>query len=115
MKLNTISRDQIKARLDAQTPTTLIEALPPRYFEQAHLPGAINIPHDQVRDMAPTLLPDMNATIVVYCANTPCQNSKMAAITLNQLGYTEVYEYVEGKVDWEEAGLSLEGAATASA
>jgi rhodanese-related sulfurtransferase len=40
----------------------------PRDFRHAHLPGAINIPADRVPDLAPRLLPDRHAMIVVYCA-----------------------------------------------
>ena len=29
---------------------------------------AINLPPDRVKELAPTLLPDKNADIVVYCA-----------------------------------------------
>lgn len=108
MNLKTISREQLKRRLDQAEPTTLVEALPARYYQQAHLPSAINIPHDEIRAVAPTRLPDKAATIVVYCANTPCQNSKQAVIALTQMGYENAYEYVEGKADWEEAGYTLE-------
>ncbi len=61
-----------------------------------------------MRERASELLPEKNAFIVVYCANTPCQNSGIAARTLDALGYTNVAEYVEGKQDWVEAGLRLE-------
>ena len=104
----TITREAIKAKLDARQPITLVEALPPRYFDAEHLPGALNIPHDEVRAKAPEMLPDKNAFIVVYCANTPCQNSKIAANTLQQMGYINAYEYVEGKQHWLEANFPIE-------
>ena len=104
----TITREAIKAKLDARQPITLVEALPPRYFDAEHLPGALNIPHDEVRAKAPEMLPDKNAFIVVYCANTPCQNSKIAAKTLQQLGYINAYEYIEGKQHWLEANYPIE-------
>jgi rhodanese-related sulfurtransferase len=103
-----ITREQIQNMFDTKTKVTLIEALPERHYAQGHLPGAINLPHDQVRERAHALLPDKTAFIVVYCANTPCQNSAIAARTLEALGYTNVAEYVEGKQDWVEAGLPLE-------
>ena len=78
------------------------------YFEDAHLPGAININHNQVEALAPALLPDKDAEIIVYCANTPCPNSELAAEKLARLGYTRVFEYVEGKQDWIEAGYPTE-------
>jgi rhodanese-related sulfurtransferase len=98
-------RDLIEADKDA---VTIVEALPAQYYEDAHLPGAINIPHTEVRDLAPDLLPDKDAAIVVYCANLPCPNSGIAAHVLTKLGYTNVREYAEGKDDWREAGLPLE-------
>jgi rhodanese-related sulfurtransferase len=87
---------------------TVVEALPASYYEDAHLPAAINIPHTEVRALAPALLPDKDAAIVTYCANTPCPNSGIAATVLTKLGYTDVREYVEGKQDWSDAGLPLE-------
>lgn len=103
-----IKREEIRRFLLSKAPVTLVEALPEGYYAKGHLPGAINIPHDKVRERAAFLLPDKSAFIVVYCANTPCQNSAIAARTLEALGYTNVAEYVEGKQDWVEAGLPLE-------
>jgi len=34
-----------------------------------HLPGAINLPPDQVAELAPQILPAKDADIVVYCAS----------------------------------------------
>ena len=104
----TITRDQIKERTENQKLTYIVEALPRHYFEAEHLPGAINIPHDEIRDRAASMLPDKDAFIVVYCANTPCRNSKIASDTLTQMGYSNVFEYVEGKQDWIEANYPIE-------
>jgi rhodanese-related sulfurtransferase len=46
----------------------LVETLPSAAYHHAHLPGAINLPPNQVTQLAPTLLPDKTADIVVYCA-----------------------------------------------
>ena len=61
-----------------------------------------------MRDLAPRLLPDKDAAIVVYCANDPCPNSGIAAHVLGKLGYTNVRDYEGGKQDWRDAGLPLE-------
>lgn len=103
-----IKRNEIEKHLVAKTPMILVEALPEKYYRDGHLPGAINLPHDQVHGRAAEVLPDKDAFIVVYCANTPCQNSAIAADTLDALGYINVAEYVEGKQDWVEAGLPVE-------
>lgn len=102
-----ITRDELKARIDAGG-AIVLEALPAMYYEDAHLPGARNMPHDQVDALAPQLLPDKAADVIVYCSNAPCPNSTIASRRLTELGYTKVYEYEAGKQDWVEAGLPVE-------
>jgi rhodanese-related sulfurtransferase len=104
---NTISRAELRDAIESRT-VTVVEALPAPYYEDAHLPGAINIPHTEVQQLAPELLPDKDAAIVTYCSNTACPNSGIAAAQLTKLGYTNVRKYAEGKQDWTEAGLPLE-------
>jgi rhodanese-related sulfurtransferase len=113
--VSTITREELKAKLDRKEKLILVEALPETYYLDKHLPGAINIPHDQVDALAPALLPDKAAQIVVYCANAPCRNSALAARRLVELGYTEVRDYHEGKQDWVAAGLPVERGAGAAA
>lgn len=110
---NSISRDELHRKLLSDTRPTIVEALAERYYADKHLPGAINIPHDRVDALAPSLLPDKDAQIVVYCSNLQCQNSHVAAHRLTTLGYTNVVIYRDGKQDWEEAGLPLESATDA--
>ncbi len=106
--ISTITRDELKAVLEGPAKLVLVEALPAKYYLDKHLPGAINIPHDEVDALAASLLPDKDAPIVVYCANGPCRNSGIAAARLTELGYTSVRDYHEGKADWIEAGLPVE-------
>jgi rhodanese-related sulfurtransferase len=104
----TITRDELARRLESGDGLVIVEALGPMYYDDAHLPGALNLPHDQVDELAATVLPDRDAFVVVYCSNTACQNSVVASRRLVELGYTDVHEYVEGKQDWIEAGLPVE-------
>ena len=106
--MKTMTREQIKDKLDKQEPMAIVEALPQKYFDAEHLPGALNIPHNEIQTKAPEILPDKDALIVVYCASTECQNSKIATNTLQQMGYTNAFEYVEGKQHWLEAGFPVE-------
>jgi rhodanese-related sulfurtransferase len=103
-----IDRDTLKQKLLSSAPPTLVEALPEKYWRDWRLPGAKHLPHDQVRELAPAVLPDRGADIVVYCANTACQNSQIAARVLEQLGYANVAVYAGGKQEWQEAGLPVE-------
>ncbi len=64
----TISRDELKRKIDDHDDYILVETLPEMAFHHAHLPGALNLPPDRIAELAPETLPDKNADIVVYCA-----------------------------------------------
>jgi len=105
-----ISTEELRDKLIMGEAITLIEALPEKYWKDSHLPGALQIDYKEVTEKAYNLLPDKEAEIIVYCASTQCQNSFLAASTLEDLGYTNVQEYTGGKQHWLEAGLPLRGA-----
>ncbi len=65
----TISRDELKQKIDRKEDFQLVETLPATAYHHNHLPGAINLPPDSVSKLAPQLLPDKGAEIVVYCAS----------------------------------------------
>jgi rhodanese-related sulfurtransferase len=67
--VKTITRDELKAKIDRGDNFTLVETLAPTAYEHAHLPGAINLPPQYVTQLAAKLLPDKQAEIVVYCAS----------------------------------------------
>jgi rhodanese-related sulfurtransferase len=104
----TISREDLQAKIARKEPLVILEALPENHYLKGHLPGALNLPHDHVRERAPALAPDRSAAIVTYCASATCRNSHIAAETLRGMGYTDVSVYAEGKQDWIEAGLPME-------
>lgn len=87
----------------------LIDTLPAVIFAEEHLPGAINLPSDDIREQAPARLPDRDATLVVYCASAACKRAGLSAGRLEQLGYSHVFHYEAGKKGWLAEGLTLEG------
>ena len=106
--MNTISTDALYASIQAGRAPLLLEALPERYYAQKHLPGAILFPHDEVDQRAAAVIPDKGTSVVVYCASRSCQNSRIAAQRLTQLGYTDVTVYEGGKQAWEQSALPFE-------
>jgi len=106
--MHIITRDDLRDLIDRRAPVTVLEALPEPYFRKGHLPGARQFPHDRAAEAAAAMLPDKHAAVVIYCASATCANSHVAAEALSALGYTDVRVYVEGKQDWQAAGLPLE-------
>ena len=103
-----ITRDELVSRLNAHPAPILVEALPEKYYNDWHLPGARHLPHDEVQRLAAAILPEKDVEIVVYCASETCQNSHIAANQLAGMGYTNVSVYAGGKKDWSEAKLPVE-------
>jgi rhodanese-related sulfurtransferase len=67
--VQTISRDELKQKIDSNDGFVLVETLPETAYHHVHLPGALNLPPDRISKSAPELLPDKHADIVVYCAS----------------------------------------------
>jgi rhodanese-related sulfurtransferase len=65
----TISTKELKSKLDKKQ-VTVVETLAPDRFREAHIPRALNIAPEKIKELAPQLLPNKNAEIVTYCANS---------------------------------------------
>ncbi len=60
-----ITRDELKQKLDHPKQSVLVETLPAESYHHAHLPGALNIPPDQVRALASELIPQEEMEVIV--------------------------------------------------
>lgn len=66
---STISTKDLKAKLDRKEGINVVETLAPERYREAHIPGALNIPPERIKELAPQVLPDKDAEIVTYCTN----------------------------------------------
>ena len=105
-----ITRPELESLVDSGN-VILVDALPASYYDQVHLPGAVNLVEAEVDVHAPQLLPDKEAAIVTYCSNSACGNSQAVANRLERLGYTNVRKYGDGIQDWVDAGNATESSA----
>ena len=65
-----ISTKDLKSKLDKRQQITVVETLAPERYNEAHIPGALNIPPEKIKELAPQLLPNKDVEIITYCANT---------------------------------------------
>jgi rhodanese-related sulfurtransferase len=105
-----ISRESLREKIENRDEFVLVDALSPMSFAFSHLPGAINLTPGWVDDRARRRIPDFDTEIVVYCESSDCDSSIRVANRLIDLGYRNIRRYAEGKRDWTEAGLPLDGA-----
>ena len=106
--VDTISRDELAEKIARRDKFRLVEVLPEEDFHQAHLPGAINLPPDQVSRLAQKRLRHRDAEIVLYSDGSTSHPSESAARELTERGYVHVRDYAEGKQDWIDSGLPVE-------
>ena len=104
--IRTIGREELKAKLDRHDDFTLIMALDRWAFDAKHIPGSVHF--DRPEDLYAVVKPDDE--IVVYCSNVDCLSSVALYRELVRRGYRNVRRYSGGLLDWEDAGLPLEGA-----
>lgn len=105
--MNTISRAELKTKLERGDDFKLVMVLGEWAFRAKHIPGSINV---FAPELARTLL-DPDDDIVLYCSNPACPASPYAYRLLVESGYHRVRRYSGGLEDWEAAGLPLEGEA----
>ena len=67
---STLSTNDLRSKLDKKQGITVVETLAPERYREVHIPGALNIPPERIKELAPRLLPDKDAEIVTYCTNT---------------------------------------------
>ena len=64
--MKTISREDLKAKIDRGDDFVLLEVLSEESYKRGHLPGAIRFPGGA---NVPTFLPDKTTEIVAYCSS----------------------------------------------
>jgi rhodanese-related sulfurtransferase len=103
----TITADELKAKIDRGDDFHLVETLLPQEYEKWHLPGAVNIHFNKVTKEARGRFGE-DDEIIVYCHDENCNASPIAAEKLRKLGYAHVVEFSGGKKAWREAGYPTE-------
>lgn len=63
----TITRDELREKLDRGDSFFLFEVLPEPYYRKHHLPGALLMPPTEVVETAARMVPSKEAEVVLYC------------------------------------------------
>jgi len=62
-----IDAEQLRSYLTGNKKVALVDSRTSEEYQQAHIPGAINIMPDQMRDKAPGMLKDKAELVIFYC------------------------------------------------
>ena len=76
----------------------ILDVRRPDEYAEGHIPGAINVPNEEIGTAEIAELPDKSQLILVYCRSG--RRSKEASKKLVKLGYTNIVEF-GGILDWK--------------
>jgi phage shock protein E len=103
----TIAADELIGRLDKKDPELLVlDVRTPEEFAAGHIPGAVNIPHDQLPNRIAEITNAKNKDVVVYC-----RSGKRAAIaegTLAAQGFKSVMHLEGDMIKWNQEQRAVE-------
>jgi rhodanese-related sulfurtransferase len=103
--IETIGREELRAKLERGDDLKLIMALNRWAFDAKHIPGSLHF--DTPDELYAAI--HLEDEVVVYCSQVDCLSSVALYRDLVRRGYRNVRRYSGGLLDWEEAGLPLEG------
>ncbi len=108
-----IERTALRQYVDARA-ALVLDAREPSEYAAGHIPGAVNLPYDQVAGDLQKLeqLDTAGRPIVVYCGGGNCEMSLSLAWDLVTAGQTRVAVYKGGYPDWTDAGFPSETGTT---
>ncbi len=100
-----IDREALRTRLAGHEPFKLVMASSDWGFRAKHIPGSVHFKN--AAELFAAVGRDED--VVVYCSNVDCHASLALLQKLREHGYRNVAHYPGGLIDWEEAGLPVEG------
>ena len=92
-----ITAEEAKQFMDTEEGYIILDVRTQEEYDEGHIPGAIVISHEEIKEKAEEVLPDKDQLILVYCRSG--RRSKIAAEALVELGYTNIKEF-GGIIDW---------------
>ena len=92
-----ITGEEAKKIMDSGEEYIILDTREQDEFDEGHIPDAILIPYTEIENKAEEMIPDKDKLILVYCRSG--RRSKIAAESLEKLGYTNLKEF-GGIIDW---------------
>ena len=100
--------NQVSAQLINQENAVVVDVCQPEEFRKGHIPAAINIPVDQIKEQLGQLekFRKKDRPIVLSCRSG--QRASRAAAVLRKNEFERVYTLSGGLAAWEKENLPLE-------
>lgn len=86
-----------------------LDAREPQYYEEGHIPGAINWPFNAFDEYLQKYMDEIptDTPVVCYCVDVTCDESFVLAESLKYQYCQEIYLFEGGMEDWEAWGYPV--------
>ena len=105
-RVQELSVEQVKAKLDRGEGFYLIDVREESEFAKEHLPRSVHLGKGIIERDIEQRIPDTGVEMVLYCGGG--FRSALAADNLQKMGYTNVWSMDGGIRGWRESGFPLE-------
>jgi len=103
-----VSKKEMR-KISTDESALILDARPQTFFKLGHIPSALSLPRDDFsagyQGLQKTLSSYRNKTIVVYCSDSGCPDSRLVGESLRKLGYQDVRLFRGGWDEWVGANL----------
>ncbi len=94
-----ISQDALMQRIEASHEQLILDVRSPEEYAGGHVPGAINIPHDQLGTRLAEISSHKNKEVVLYCRSG--RRVAIAADILQSAGFSKLLHLDGDMYDWQ--------------
>lgn len=101
-----IAPAELAAQIEAGDAPTVLDVRTPEEFASGHVPGAINIPHDELAGRLDELAFARDSEIVVHCEGGG--RASRAEAVLVEAGFSDVRDLDGHMQAWREGGYPVE-------
>lgn len=98
-RVHEIDTADLARRIDAGAPMVLVDVREDHEWSRGHLPGAVHLGRGVLERDAEQTWPDPATPLVLYCGGG--FRSALAAVSLQELGYTNVLSVAGGVRAWQ--------------
>lgn len=86
-----IDQETAKKMMEKDDGHIILDVRTKEEYAAGHIPGAINLPNEDIQDQKPEVLPDTDQIILIYCRSG--HRAGLAAEKLAKLGYKKLYNF----------------------
>ncbi|MCP4004876.1 MAG: rhodanese-like domain-containing protein [bacterium] len=101
-----ISQEELLSRLNAAQTPLILDVRSDAEFAQSHVPGALNIPHDQMSSRLSEIDSHRDREVVVYCESG--RRAGRVTEILNAAGFSNLRHLAGDMSGWRNAELPVD-------